>query len=192
MSDVIFLTGIPGVGKTTLAERVASKVPFEYLSAGSLIASALVGVDQEPSRDELRDARVLDNQKLLLEGFRQARKTAAGPIVLDGHVIVRNASELIVIPEAVFQELGCCHFLAVTNDPAQIAANRLGDSSRSRQLLTIQQIGEDQAVMLARVNELGLHLERPVTEVRLSDYGAAIQTFEGVVLNPRRPCVGQQ
>jgi adenylate kinase len=177
VKKLIFVTGLPGVGKTTLAKRIAATRQFMYVSAGSLIISA----HQARERDELKDGDVLDNQAILVGGFRAATRGYDGVILLDGHVMIRGQDDLTVISESVFRELGCDHLVVLTNDPHQIANNLSQDTSRKRLFRTIEELEYDQARIVARVYELAEHLRCPATEISLIDYLQAATTLESIV-----------
>ncbi|MFH1328159.1 MAG: adenylate kinase family protein [Candidatus Bathyarchaeota archaeon] len=80
---VIFITGSPGVGKSTIATRLASAIKTEYLNLGE--ASIKEGFVL--SFDEARKCPVVDLKKLgkhILKLVNESRKN----IILDGHYLV--------------------------------------------------------------------------------------------------------
>lgn len=127
---IIAFTGLSGVGKTTFLQRLRKHVSFQHLTGGSLIATARDADQQE--RDNLRHADLDENQRLLIEGFALARDPEANLVIMDGHVVVDSGDCLTKLPADVFRSLGITTLIHLEADPARIAANRAGDTTRVR------------------------------------------------------------
>lgn len=127
---IVAVTGISGVGKTTVLRRLAQLIDFQHVTGGSLIAAAReIAVD---SRDIIRYADLDENQRLLVEGFALTRDPYASLVIIDGHVVIDGAEGLSKIPSNVFKALGVSIMVHLEAPPEQIAINRAGDASRPR------------------------------------------------------------
>jgi len=77
---VIVITGTPGVGKSTVAKALASKLGGQYINVGDLAKKENLIVEA----DEKRDTFVADIRRLRTR-FRAILKKAEGDVILDGH-----------------------------------------------------------------------------------------------------------
>jgi adenylate kinase len=87
---VIVITGTPGVGKSTVANVLVSRLDSQYISVGDLVKKENLIVEA----DEKRDTIVADMRKLRTR-LRTILKKADGDIILDGHYVYD------VIPKAI-------------------------------------------------------------------------------------------
>ena len=124
--------GISGVGKSTLIRRAGDRVPLLHLQASDLIKSRLGKQSVQPSSEELRQGRVLDNQRLMIDEFLDRVSKAEGIVVFDGHTIVDAPTGLIEVPLSVFKELKLDEIVFIEDVPETIAARRATDTSRAR------------------------------------------------------------
>jgi len=79
---VIAITGTPGVGKSTVAKALASRLGGLYISVGDLVTKEKLIVET----DEKRDTVVADIRKLR-NRMRTLVKKTDGDLILDGHYV---------------------------------------------------------------------------------------------------------
>lgn len=99
-AGVIFLAGIHGVGKSSLAEFLEEKLFLPTYSASSLIKL-------EKNKPVDSSKRVLDptlNQDFLVKAIRNLN-TDKNPIILDGHFVLLSHDGFFDIPISTFQSL---------------------------------------------------------------------------------------
>jgi len=80
----VIVTGIPGTGKTTLAERLAKKLHFHYLDVNDLIKE--YGISE--GYDKKRDTNIVDTKKLnlaLIKEINNHKKSKNG-VIIDSHL----------------------------------------------------------------------------------------------------------
>lgn len=161
MRQVVAVVGLSGVGKSTLIGRVAARIPLQHLQASDLIKteqayrSAVVS-----SSEELRLGAVLDNQQLLIDGFKRAARPGDGLIVFDGHAVIFGAETVTEIPSGVFEAIGCRHIIVAQADARILQERRLKDEGRVRpnvdiETLTCQQLHAE-AVASGIAADLGI------------------------------------
>jgi hypothetical protein len=80
---IIFLGGIPGAGKTTLAAAIAAATGSLHIQASQLIRNGRVIVGERPEVADATDAEL--NQHFLVAAFEQILATHDRPILIDGH-----------------------------------------------------------------------------------------------------------
>lgn len=159
---IVAFTGISGVGKTTFLKKLAKRISFQHVTGGSLIAAARqADADQ---RDAMRHADLDENQQLLIDGFFVARDPQAELVIMDGHVVIDNGSNLTGLPTSIFRALGTSLMVHLEADSDWIAANRSRDTSRSRPsygsetLDQHQSKSRDHAAFIARDLGIGFHI----------------------------------
>lgn len=140
--QIVALTGISGVGKTTFLRQLAEHIEFQHVTGGSLIASARKTGPEY--RDCIRHADLEENQRLLIKGFALTRNPDASLVIMDGHVIVDDGETLSKISSEVFRALGLSAMVHLEAEPDRIAANRGRDSSRDRPAYPPEILGRHQ------------------------------------------------
>jgi adenylate kinase len=115
-AKVIFLGGVHGVGKSTLAS-LCREVGVEHLSASGLIRATSLA----PRFDEEKRVKdLVGNQEILINALN-ARTASGGVFLLDGHYTLRNAkAEVEKIPLATFQAISPCGLGIVVDSPGAI------------------------------------------------------------------------
>jgi len=166
--QVIALTGLSGVGKSTLTKTLAASVPFECLQASALIKEGRLAVgDAGITQDELRLVDIDENQNLLIRGFRLKARASKGLIVLDGHTVIERDDGLTRIDARVFGAIGIDSMIFLADDPGDIVERRRNDTVRKRRLLSIdtmrliQENAQDHAAAICRTLGKPLHVFRP-------------------------------
>lgn len=126
----IVVTGVPGVGKTTIMEGVAKKIEYKIVNFGDIMLEKAreIGVK---NRDEIR--------KLPVEKQRDLQRIAGEHIgrmdnvIVDTHMSIKTpAGFLPGLPEWVLRSLKPSMLVLVEADPASIRARRSRDSTRYR------------------------------------------------------------
>lgn len=118
---IIFISGIHGVGKTTLAEKISRKLNVKHLSASDLIAIELG--DRKKTK---KAGDMLKSQNSLIFAMSKI-KNNANPIILDGHFVLRVDQGIYTsIPEVVFKSIGI-DFVILIEDEITYILNRLNE-----------------------------------------------------------------
>lgn len=145
---IIAVTGVSGVGKTTFLHHLAELIDFQHVTGGSLIATACEAAPE--ARDVIRYADLDENQRLLIEGFVLTRDPNSNLIIIDGHVVIDDGNRLSEISSEVFRALGVSVMVHLESEPERIAANRGGDTSRSRPTYPLDILEHHQGVSRAQ------------------------------------------
>ena len=97
---IIFISGVHGVGKTTLCKELADSLGILYVSASELIKK----VNNDAFYKGKLVPRILDNQTILLDELAKIEQRV--PILLDGHFALFNSKfEVETIASETFQSI---------------------------------------------------------------------------------------
>jgi adenylate kinase len=117
--NLIFITGVHGVGKTTLSKKIATKFNLLYLNAGEIIRDGKKVKAQNKSKVV---SNIKDNQILLLEGLK--KYTGHQWLLLDGHLtLINKMYEVEKIDAGFIHKIDPKGIILLTNKPAQILKN---------------------------------------------------------------------
>lgn len=142
---VIVVTGIPGVGKTTVMKRAAEGLDMEFVTFGTVMIDIAKEMGLVKDRDEMRKL-TLEQQKELQ--IRSAEKVASmGNVILDTHCTVKTPKGYMPgLPEWVLKKLKPTAIVVVEADPDEIYNRRAKDATRNRDSDSIEQIAEHQQI----------------------------------------------
>lgn len=116
--EVVFLGGIHGVGKSTLADQ-CKDLSIVHLRASDLIRKA----SSEARFDATKRVKDVEgNQGILIRAFEQAT-AGGGRFLLDGHFTLFNAAGGIErVPLRTFEALAPCAIGVVIGDIEEVAS----------------------------------------------------------------------
>ena len=138
--NVVIVTGIPGVGKTTVINTAVEMVKRDHdedvliLNIGTEMLEVASKKGYVKNRDELRKlptAKQREVQKLA--GERIAEKAKKARVIVDTHTLIQtNNGFLIGLPEWVSRAISPKTVVLVEADPKSIASRRSTDETRTR------------------------------------------------------------
>jgi len=142
---VIVVTGIPGVGKTTVMKQAAEGIDIKFVTFGSVMIDIAKEIGLVKDRDEMRKL-TLDQQKDLQ--IRSAEKVASmGDVILDTHCTVKTPKGYMPgLPEWVLKKLKPTAIVVVEADPDEIFNRRAKDATRNRDPDSEEEIAEHQQI----------------------------------------------
>jgi adenylate kinase len=142
---VIVVTGIPGVGKTTVMKKAAEGMNIEFVTFGTIMEEIAKETGLVKDRDEMRKL-TLDHQKNLQ--IKSAEKVAKmGNVILDTHCTIKTPKGYMPgLPEWVVKRINPTTIVVVEADPEEIYNRRVNDPSRKRDPDTKEQIAEHQQI----------------------------------------------
>lgn len=180
MSRRIALLGLSGVGKTTMLNRLSGRVAFTHLEASRLIKAEQARRSiVAQSSEALRTGPVLDNQALLVAGFKHEARTIDGSIVFDGHSVIDGGNGLIKIPVDVFAPLEIQAICILQAPPADILARRQGDTARARPARSANALAEHQELAIEVARAIAEQLNLPFSLLRNQDEAKLVALIRG-------------
>jgi adenylate kinase len=140
---VIVVTGIPGVGKTTVMQKAAEGMDIQFVTFGTIMIDIATDLGLVKDRDEMRKL-TLDQQKQLQ--IKTAEKVGKMKnVILDTHCTVKTPKGYMPgLPEWVLRKLNPTAIIIVEADPQEIFNRRAKDTTRNRDPDSVEKIAEHQ------------------------------------------------
>jgi adenylate kinase len=149
MGKKVIITGVPGVGKTTVVNEALKKlkeagVEYQSINFGTFMFEVAKSDSIVADRDQMR---TLDRavQKRLQQRAAQAIGKISGNVLIDTHASVKTPKGYLAgLPEWVLREIMPDTIVLVETDDDQILMRRLTDETRSRDKEGSRSIAEHQ------------------------------------------------
>jgi len=140
---VIIVTGIPGVGKTTVMQKAAEGMDIQFVTFGTVMIDIAKELGLVKDRDEMRRL-TLDQQKQLQ--IKTAEKIGKMKnVIVDTHCTVKTPKGYMPgLPEWVLRKLNPTAIVIVEADPQEIFNRRAKDTTRNRDSDSVEKIAEHQ------------------------------------------------
>jgi adenylate kinase len=139
MGKRIVITGVPGVGKTTVVNGALEQlkgegIEYRSLNFGTFMFDVATADGTVKDRDEMRKLD-RDQQKRLQKVAAQKMAQVPGNVIIDTHCTVKTPQGFLPgLPEWVLRELQPDMVVLVETDEDQILARRLNDPTRTRDM----------------------------------------------------------
>jgi adenylate kinase len=184
------VTGIPGVGKTTVLNELQdlakqNRFNLAVLNYGTIMNEILRELGRDMDRDEMREQGIEAQRKVQeLAASEIANRAGQGTIVVDTHMFVRTGVGMWAgLPANVLQKLGPRLLVLIEADPEQIAARRRSDADRKREQALAEEIAFDLEWSRATAAASAVTTGAPVKVIR-NDAGrqkqAAQELFDAI------------
>jgi Archaeal adenylate kinase len=146
----VIITGVPGVGKTTVINEALQKlksegVDYQPINFGTFMFEVAKNEGLVADRDQMRTLDRAD-QKRLQQRAAQAIAKIPGNVMIDTHASVKTPKGYLAgLPEWVLREIMPDIIVLVETDDDQILMRRLSDDTRKRDKEGARSIAEHQA-----------------------------------------------
>lgn len=139
----IIVTGIPGVGKTTVMEAAADRAGRKIVVYGSVMFEVARERGLVEHRDEMR--RLDPDVQKEVQREAAERIAAMGDVIVDTHCTIKTPKGYLPgLPVWVLEALRPSTVVLVEADAAEIAGRRAGDATRTRDEDSVEAIEEHQ------------------------------------------------
>ncbi|WP_258083064.1 adenylate kinase [Thermococcus thermotolerans] len=161
MPFVVMITGIPGVGKSTITRMALrkTKVKFRLVNFGDLMFEEAVKAGLVKHRDEMRRLNPNVQKDLQMKAARRIVEMAEKePILLDTHATIRTpVGYLLGFPKEVIEVINPNFIVIIEATPSEILGRRLRDLKRDRDVETEEQIQRHQDLNRAAAVSYAMH-----------------------------------
>jgi adenylate kinase len=182
------VTGIPGVGKTTVLNELQdlakqNRVNLSVLNFGTIMNQIFRELGKQMNRDQIREQDIEMQRKVQdLAANEIINRAGQGTIVVDTHMFVKTTVGMWAgLPQSVLQKLSPRLFVLIEADPEQIAGRRRRETDRKREAAVVNGIKFDLEWSRATAAASAIVTGAPVKVIR-NDQGtqkqAAQELFE--------------
>ncbi|MUJ22535.1 ATP-binding protein [Aliivibrio fischeri] len=152
MKEIIFISGIHGVGKTTLCNKIKKHIEINNYSCSDII---------KDNSDYVERSKVVSNaeknQTILLNGIKKIKENK---YLLDGHfVLIGKEGRIIELDKAVFFNIAPSMIINISC-PVEIIKERL--ERRDGKTFSKTLLSELQALELKASKEIAKELQIPL------------------------------
>jgi len=184
----VVVTGIPGVGKTTVLNELQdlakqNRAKLNVLNFGTIMNEILRELGKQMNRDEMREQDIETQRKVQdLAANEIINRAGQGTVVVDTHMFVKTTVGMWAgLPQSVLQKLTPRLLVLIEADPQQIAGRRRNDTDRKREAALLNEIKFDLEWSRATAAASAITTGAPVKVIR-NDTGtqkqAAKELFE--------------
>lgn len=139
----VIVTGIPGVGKTTVMEAAARERNLKIVVYGTVMFEVAQAKGLVAHRDDMR--RLPPERQKEVQREAAQRIAALGDVVVDTHCSVKTPRGYLPgLPAWVLEALRPSAIVLVEADPAEIVGRRAADATRRRDEDTVEAVAEHQ------------------------------------------------
>jgi len=189
-SKKIIVVGIPGVGKTTLINKIAEIIKDSNKSVNvTNFGTVMFAVAKENglnNRDELRKLPISEQKKLQKIAAEKLRKIDDDVVIIDTHAYIKTPAGFNPgLPYYVLQIIEPSLFISITAKTEEIYNRRMKDSTRNREIVSTAEIKKELDIQSAMMSACAVLSGSPLKSV-LNREGkleeAAIQIIKAIGL----------
>ena len=184
-SKKIVIVGIPGVGKTSVVNKIAEKLNQQNKSVSVHSFGTVMFEEAKKSgvqsRDELRKLNVEQQKNLQKKAAETIASSQEDVIIIDTHAFISTKEGFYPgLPNYLIQILKPTHFIAITAKPQEIYDRRTNDDTRNRDIISIGSIKKELDVQDAMLSSCSVLSGSPM-KVILNDEGKVEKTADTVI-----------
>jgi len=170
VSKKIVIVGIPGVGKSTLVTKIVEILHSRQKSVSVNSFGTLMFEEAQKNGIKNRD----DLRKLSMEGQLTLQKKAAQKIakleddlvIIDTHTFINtNAGYYPGLPNNVLEIIKPSNLISVYARPEEIYNRRMKDTTRQRDIVSIENIKKEMAISDAMLSSCAVFSGSPMKPV---------------------------
>ena len=140
---VVVVTGIPGVGKTTVMKEAAEGIDIQFVTFGTVMEDIAIEMNLVKDRDEMRKLTLEQQKELQIKTAEKVAKM--DNVIVDTHCTVKTPKGYMPgLPEWVIKKLNPTAIVVVEADPEEIYNRRSKDITRNRDPDSKEKIAEHQ------------------------------------------------
>ena len=189
-SKKIIVVGIPGVGKTTLINKIAEIIKDRNKSVNvTNFGTIMYEVAKENglnNRDELRKLPISEQKKLQKIAAEKLSKIDDDVVIIDTHAYIKTTAGFNPgLPYYVLQIIEPSLFISITAKTEEIYNRRMKDPTRNRDIVSIDKIKKEldiQSAMMSACAVLSGSPLKPILNREGKLEEAAIQIIEAIGL----------
>ncbi len=184
-SKKIIVVGIPGVGKTTLINKIAEIIKGHNKSVNvKNFGTIMFEVAKEnglKDRDELRKLPISEQKKLQKNAAEKLRKIDSDVVIIDTHAFIKTPEGYNPgLPQYVLEIIEPSLFISISAKTEEIYNRRMKDETRSRDKVSIATIKKELDIQSAMMSACSVLSGSPLKPV-LNSEGKLEETANGII-----------
>ncbi len=161
MPFVVVITGIPGVGKSTITKLALqrTRAKFRVVNFGDIMFEEAVKAKLVTHRDEMRRLSLKVQRELQLKAAQRILEISREePVLLDTHATIKTPlGYMLGFPKEVIEVINPRFVVIIEATPSEILGRRLRDLKRDRDVETEEQIQRHQDLNRAAAISYAMH-----------------------------------
>ena len=184
-SKKIIIVGIAGVGKTTLVSKVVELLKEKKISVSVCIFGTVMFEEAKKNgvkdRDDLRKLPVPKQKELQSMTARKIAALSDDAVIIDTHAFIATKEGFYPgLPHNVLEILKPDSFIMITARPEEIYNRRMKDTTRNRDIVSIDAIKKELDVTSAMLSTCSILCGSPIKMV-LNSEGKIDEAAKGIV-----------
>ena len=184
-SKRIIIVGIPGVGKTTVVSRVVELLKEKSIRVSVSIFGTVMFDEAKKkgvqNRDDLRKLSVKQQKELQSRAAKTIASIDDDVIIVDTHAFISTKEGFYPgLPHNVLEILNPDSFIMITARPEEIYNRRMTDTTRTRDIVSIDAIKKELDVTSAMLSTCSILCGSPIKMV-LNTEGKVDEAARGIL-----------
>jgi len=184
-SNRVIIVGIPGVGKTTVVSRVVELLKEKNVKVSVSIFGTVMFDEAKKkgvqNRDDLRKLSVKEQRELQSMAARTIASIADDVVIVDTHAFISTKEGFYPgLPHNVLEILNPDSFIMISARPEEIYNRRMTDTSRTRDIVSIDTIKKELDVTSAMLSTCSILCGSPIKMV-LNTEGKVDEAAKGIL-----------
>jgi len=181
----IIMTGIPGVGKTTLLSKIVEIIKshdksVNVLSFGTLMFE-IAKENGLKERDDLRKLPLKEQQNLQKIVAEKIATLTDEIVIIDTHAFINSPEGYYPgLPEHVLKIIDPTNFVSVSAKPEEIYNRRMKDDTRNRDKITLITIKKELEYQTGMISACAVITGSPVRHI-LNDEGKVDEAVDKII-----------
>ena len=181
----IIMTGIPGVGKTTLLAKIVENLhgrnkSVSVLSFGTLMFE-IAQKNGLKDRDDLRKLPVKEQQSLQKMAAEKIAAQNDEIVIIDTHAFINSPEGYYPgLPEHVLKIIKPTNFVSISAKPEEIYNRRMKDQTRNRDKITLVNIKKELEYQSGMISACAVITGSPVRHI-LNDEGKVDEAVDKII-----------
>ncbi|MEK0382078.1 MAG: adenylate kinase [Nitrosopumilus sp.] len=170
VSKKIIIVGIPGVGKSTLVTKIVEILNSRQKSVSVNSFGTIMFEEAQKNgiknRDDLRKLSMEEQQNLQKKAAQKIAKLEDDLVIIDTHTFINtNAGFYPGLPNSVLEIIKPSNFISVYARPEEIYNRRMKDTTRQRDVISIDNIKKEMAISDAMLSSCAVFSGSPMKPV---------------------------
>ncbi len=170
VSKKVIIVGIPGVGKSTLVNKIVEILNSRQKSVSVNSFGTIMFEEAQKNgiknRDDLRKLSMEEQQILQKKAAQKMAKLEDDLVIIDTHTFIStNAGFYPGLPHNVLEIIKPSNFISVYARPEDIYNRRMKDTTRQRDIVSIDNIKKEMAISDAMLSSCAVFSGSPMKPV---------------------------